>query len=60
VNLEIAAPLKARLQHVEIIVIVLDIKHFGGHRFLSCLTASQVTFGARFIRSLPREAHREH
>jgi hypothetical protein len=27
-NLEIAAPLKARLQHVEVVVIVLDVEHF--------------------------------
>ena len=43
-NLEIAAPLKPPLQHIEVIVIVFDVEHFGGRRFSSCLTALPVTF----------------
>jgi hypothetical protein len=45
-NLEIAASFKARLQHVEVIVIVFDVEHFGGQRcrFPSFLTALLVTF----------------
>jgi hypothetical protein len=42
-NLEIAAPLKAPLQHVEIIVIVFDVEHFGGRRSPSYLTGSPLT-----------------
>ena len=47
-NLETTAPLKARLQHVEIIVIVLDVEHFGGRRFPSCLTAPLITLLCAF------------
>jgi hypothetical protein len=62
-NLEIAASFKARLQHVEVIVIVFDVEHFGGQRcrFPSRLTALLVTLcSAHFFRSLHGEAHREH
>jgi hypothetical protein len=43
-NLETTAPLKPRPQHVEIIVIVFDVEHFGGHRFPVCLATPLVTF----------------
>jgi hypothetical protein len=61
-NLKIAAPLKARLQHVEVIVIVFDVENFGGHvaDFRPVWQPLWSPCRAHFIRSLPGEAHREH
>jgi hypothetical protein len=40
VNLEIADPLKAHLEHVEIVVVVFDVEYFG-HDGISILLAAR-------------------
>src|SRR6516165_11237490 len=45
-NLEIANPVKAHLEHVEIVVVVFDVEHFGHSRLSSRLSLFNDLVGA--------------
>src|SRR6516164_11282332 len=42
-NLEIAEQLKPRLEHVQVVVVVFDVEHFGHVAYSILLTAALIT-----------------